>query len=241
MDNSQLEQYNLVGSNYQFSGVGVDNLDATEYTLVSLVVDESGSVASFHKELENTIKSIFASCKHSPRKENLLARLSAFDHNIREVHGFKSLSFCKEDDYDNCLRPNGSTALFDATLEALKATDSYATTLGKNDFSVNSIVFIVTDGEDNQSRNQPKQVADAIKSLVSNEHLESVLTVLIGVNDTNCSNYLNRYQTEAGIDKYVSLGDVSESKLAKLAQFISKSISLQSQSLGTGQSASLTI
>jgi len=45
-------------SNYRFSAVKVDELGATKYTLATIVVDVSGSVAAFKNELENSLKTI---------------------------------------------------------------------------------------------------------------------------------------------------------------------------------------
>ena len=45
--------------------------------------------------------------------------------------------------------------------------------------------------------------------------------------------FLDGFATEAGM-KYLSAGDATNGKLAKLAEFVSQSVSSQSQSLGTG-------
>jgi uncharacterized protein YegL len=66
--------------------------------------------------------------------------------------------------------------------------------------------------------------------------LESIKLILIGVNDSSShlKRYLDDFKTDAGFDEYISLGDVTPAKLAKLAEWISQSISSASQSLGTG-------
>jgi hypothetical protein len=45
---------------------------------------------------------------------------------------------------------------------------------------------------------------------------------------------LESFRKEAALDEYISVGDVTEGKLAKLAQFISQSVSSQSRALGSG-------
>jgi len=50
-------------SNYAFSGVGLDQLGATEYTLATVVVDVSGSVHGFKNELEKSLKTILGSVR----------------------------------------------------------------------------------------------------------------------------------------------------------------------------------
>jgi hypothetical protein len=45
---------------------------------------------------------------------------------------------------------------------------------------------------------------------------------------------LENFKNEAGIDQYINIGKADANTLAKLADFISKSISSQSQSLNSG-------
>jgi hypothetical protein len=69
---------------------------------------------------------------------------------------------------------------------------------------------------------------------VQGEHIESLVTVLIGINATYCKQYLESFQVNAGLDQYLDVADTNPGKLAKLAAFVSQSISSQSQALGTG-------
>jgi hypothetical protein len=58
----------------------------------------------------------------------------------------------------------------------------------------------------------------------------------VGVNITESyvQTALANYASDAGFSQYVDAGKADAKNLAKLAQFISKSISSQSQSLGSG-------
>ncbi len=69
------------------------------------------------------------------------------------------------------------------------------------------------------------------------ESLESVLSLLIGVGVggyPDVSDYLNNFKDVAGLNQYVEIKDANDKTLAKLAAFISKSVSSQSKVLGTG-------
>ena len=55
-----------------------------------------------------------------------------------------------------------------------------------------------------------------------------------GINASSCQQELDEFKTLANLTQYVDVGEVSDQKLAKLAAFVSKSISSQSTSLGTG-------
>ena len=140
-------------------------------------------------------------------------------------------------DYDNILKIGGSTAAFDATIEAIEATGTYGKTLTSQDFLVNAVVFLVTDGESNTGNVlDAAQIKKTLLQVRRSEDLESILLVLIGVtnDDINLNTYLQTVKDDGGFDQYVSIGTASPGKLAKLAQFISQSISSTSSALANG-------
>jgi hypothetical protein len=234
------------GSGYKFSAAKIKDLGASEYTLATIVVDASSSVAAFSVQLEQALKTIFKACDKSPRKDNLLLRVVQFATMLNELHGFKLLNTIQEKDYDNILQIGGSTALFEACDEAIQATGTYGKQLTSQDFLVNGIVVVVTDGEGNCGAiNSGDLAADGavVKKGLLNvrraENLESLLTILVGVtNDNNSLNhYLQTVKDEAGFDQYVSIGNATPGRIAKLAEFVSQSISSTSSSLGTGKAS----
>ena len=231
----------LPTGSYGYSHTSLDELGATEYTLVTIVQDVSGSVSTYKTEMEKAIQEVVQSCVHSPRADNLMLRLVAFDDKLMEIHGFKLLENCNLTDYDNCLAIGGSTALYDASENAIMATSAYAKQLVDSDFDANAIVFVITDGEDNSSTMQRKHVKEALQKAMKEEVLESIVTVLIGVGTKDypgLSDILDEFKNEAGLTQYVEIGNANAKTLAKLAEFVSKSISSQSQSLGTGSPSS---
>lgn len=229
-------------SNFQFSAASLDSLGATEYTLATIIVDVSGSVNGWERELEKCIKEIAKSCKKSPRCDNLMLRVVKFNDGITEVHGFKELVSIKDSDYDNTLKPYGSTALYQAVQSSVEASRTYGKTLSGQDFSANAVVYVITDGEDNCGGATPTSNKKAIEAVQKEEALESLAVILIGVgNDANNSVYLDEYKNKAGITQFIDLtGLFNKSSpagaLAKLAGFVSKSISSTSQALASGNS-----
>lgn len=236
--NSDTDTALVPGTSMQFSFTRPENLGATEYTLVTIVVDVTGSVEHFSKELLETVKSIVKACKPEKcsRSDYLLIRLVTFNTRIIEIHGFVPVSSINEDDYEE-LDCSGLTALYDATYECIGATLVYAKTLIKKEFDVNGITFIVTDGYDNASRqSNPGSIKKLIEYAKSNEEIESLLTVLIGINSGEASYFeqLQLFKDEANLNQFVDAGKATPQKLAKLVQFMSQSISSQSKALGTG-------
>jgi hypothetical protein len=237
--NDMLEQRDLPTGTYGFSATGITNLGASEYTLVSIVVDVSPSVGPFLTELAKAVQAIIKACKFSSRADNLLVRVTQFSGDLEEVHGFKLLEYCNPADYDKALCIGSATALYDAAENGITATGVYARDLSARNFSANGIVFVLTDGDDNDSTLPMKAVKAAIDAIRKEESLESLLTVLIGVNvrDPAMANYLRQFHTSVGFTQYVELENADPPTLAILADFVSRSISAQSMALGTGGAA----
>lgn len=229
-------QTHLTGGNFTFTAVGLDRLGATEYSLVSIAVDLTGSVQGFEDNLRLALVTAIKACKKSPRSENLLVRVTTFNSSVgvAELHGFKPLNDIDPDNDYPQFRPYGSTPLFDATFSAVASTAEYGKQLADNDFLCNGIVFIITDGDDNASAETPGSIKKQLGALKKAEKLESLHTVLIGINADQCTHSLEKFKNEAGLDQYINAGDATPGKLAKLAAFVSQSVSSQSQALGTG-------
>ena len=242
---NDLEQTNLANNHYGYSHTRLDTLGATEYTLVTISIDVSGSVSGFEDELEKGLKTSIRALKFDPRADYMLVRVVQFNTNMTEIHGFKLLSACNESDYDGVLKVGGITTLYDTTVNIIDATTDYGNKLYAQDYTVNGIIIVVSDGGDYGSKLGPKAVKDSLKKATTNEAngLESLRTMLVGVNvqDSSVAQYLSDFMKDVGFDQYEKITDATPSSMAKLFGFISKSISAQSQSLGTGgPSQSLT-
>jgi len=226
--------------NFQFSAVDVKSLGASEYTIVCIVQDTSTSVMPFKADMEKTLQQILEACRKSPRSENLLLRLVEFNSIVGELHGFRELRNIDPKEYDDVLECRGMTSLYDATADSVEATERYGKTLTDLQYACNAIMFVVTDGDENDSKTvkSASVIKDSIKRILTNETLESFRSVLIGVGtDPAIMDKLKAFHADAGIDQFVEMGAATPSKLAKLAAFISKSISSTSQALGTGKAS----
>lgn len=230
-----MESLSILGTkgSFNFSAVKIEDLGATEYTLVTIALDRSGSVDSYKKELLDSLKSVINACKKSPRAENLLVRIIEFNQELDEVHGFKLLNSINPDDYKKPVT-DGMTALFDAVYSSVGATLSYAKNLTEQDFGVNGICFIITDGGDNSSKTTPGMIKKIINDAKKGESIESLITILVGINTSDCNVMLDNFKDEADLTQFIDVGEATPQKLAKLATFVSKSISSQSQALGSG-------
>lgn len=240
LNTNNMDTIKAARGSFGYSAAKIEDLGACEYTLVSIVQDVSGSVSVYKKEMEKCLAEIVRACCKSPRADNLMIRFSCFGDTLEEVHGFKLLENCNPADYMGVLKINGMTALYDAAENAIAATAGYGKDLTDNDFDVNGIVFIITDGMDNSSVYTKKSVRKSLEKLIREESLESLVTVLIGVGTKDYPDItlaLQEFKKESGLTQFIELADAKAGTLAKLASFVSQSISSQSQSLGTGTGA----
>lgn len=233
---TDLEKLNT-SSGYKFSATKIPALGASQYTLASVVMDASSSVDQFAAQLEQALKTIFKACEKSPQKDNLMFRLTQFSSTLTELHGFKLLNTIVEKDYDNILNIGGSTALIDASIEAIDATSTYGKQLTGQDFLCNAIVVVVTDGENNcGKRIDAAEIKKSVLAARRAENLESIKLILVGVtnDNVNLNTYLQTLKDDGGFDQYVAIGSATPGKIAKLAEFVSQSISSTSTALGSG-------
>lgn len=230
----------LMAGNYGYTAPQFASLGSNEYTLATIAVDVSGSVEPFHGDLENMLKLCLEACKKSPRADNLMLRVLPFNHEVnQELHGFRLLSGLNPNDYTKKLqRPSGGTSLYDATIATVEVTEKYGEDLVTQGISANAVVFIVTDGCDEHSMSTLPQVTERLKRVVRDERIESIKVVLIGIYDKSTESRvvprLEEFAKAAGIDQFVSMDRAKAGSFAKLAGFVSNSVSSTSQALGTG-------
>lgn len=237
MQSQDIESYQVPGSNFTFTAANPEVLGHQNQTLVAIAVDESGSTHPFATDLNQALVTAVTACQKSPFRENLLIRTTAFSTytpgGVRELHGFTPLVGFDPKSYPQ-FRPDGGTPLFDASYEAIGAIVEYGKTLRQNEFFVNGIVFIITDGVNTNSVRTARSIAELKRSIGQREQLESLVTILIGINTGQCRSELEAFRQEAGFTHFVEVGQATPGNLAKFAQFVSQSVSSTSQAVNTG-------
>jgi uncharacterized protein YegL len=238
---ADLETQNV--GTFQFSGVRAAKLSASEYTIVTVAEDISGSIGGSEKILNECKIAAIKACQHSPRASYLLLRNFQFNHEVKpETHGFIPLADIDADKDYPVLRAGGGTALYDALYSGIASANQYGkTTLVDNDFACNAITFVITDGWDESSKMGVADILAELERVSKAEEIESHMVVLVGINASYCKDKLDKLidglqskSLHKTFCQFVDAGDATPANLAKLASFISKSISSQSSSLGTG-------
>jgi hypothetical protein len=184
---------------------------------------------------------IVRACLKAPRSDNLMVRAVAFDDSLDELHGFKPLTAVQPDDYNDALCAGGTTALYDASVHTIEAMCDYGRDLTDHGFAANGVLFVLTDGCDNASTLTAQQVKDALDTAISSEALESMVSILVGVNvkDRTVGSQLMKFSSEAGFSHYVELDKADAKTFAKLADFVQRTVIAQSRALGTGAASRL--
>ncbi len=233
MENTEMVEKALPISGFRFS-TGHTTLLAelsSEYTLVTIAIDNSGSVHGFQDEIINCLKEVITSCKSSRTSDTLLVRVIIFASQVKEFHGFTLVENINLNDY-TFPNASGNTALFDAIANSVEACILEGQDLVKNDVSVNGINVIITDGMDNNSSNTALTCKSIFDKVNIAENLESMTSILIGINinDMHVKQSLSQVQNEVGIDQLI----ITARDFGKVAGFISSSISSTSAALKSG-------
>ena len=225
----------IPGAKYGYTGVNIGGLQSFENTIAIGLVDESGSTQHFAKDLEACVKEIVRSLRDSDNADKLLYAHYHFTTNFREVHGFKELNSINVDDYDGCWNGGGITTLYDSETRVIQYLDDYSDQMRKQNYLCNGIIYVLTDGMDYGSTLKESAVKNALDMIATNEGLESFISILIGINDDpSVQQGLENHANNCGFSQYVKAGNANQKTLSKLANFIVRSISSQSQMLGTG-------
>lgn len=220
---------------FKFTTVALDTLETDMVTQVLIVVDVSDSVKPFVRDLEDCIDKIIEGCKLCPNHDQLHVRVLAFSDDVMEITGF--LPIASHTTFKNRLKTYNMTALVKATLDGLSSIQGYAQALKKADYVSSAVMVIITDGADNNSR--PHTVGEirdlVVKMLEIERSVDHLQTILVAVNAAQCVSYLKEFRDQAKLDEFIDLGDVTPRKLAKLAEFVSTSVSSSSKALNAGQ------
>jgi len=166
---------------------------------------------------------------------NLLIRATYFSSTmgVQEIHGFLKLGDIDITRYN--IDPGGMTPLLDAMYSGVGASNVYAKDLFDADYDVNAITFVITDGWENASLRNKDDVRFEIAKSIREEYLLSHNVILIGINATQYLPELEQLAADLGTD-FLDAGDISDEALARLAQFVTGSISSSSTTLTTGNS-----
>lgn len=202
-----------------FNNFDPEDLNVDEVINCLFVIDQSGSVGRYVKEMNDALNDFLHTMQKSHVSDKILISTLVFDDNIKVVNGYQPI----ENLSDFNVVPGGMTNLYGATYAGILNAEDYRKTLEKSGGSVKSIVFIITDGEDNCGFN-PQKIKDKLDEIYSDELNAFTFTVIMfGVG--NAADF-NLAAKKMGIKpEMVKTVGTSGKEIKKMISFISSSIS----------------
>lgn len=203
------------------------DVDCDEVINAVFVVDVSGSVSSYVDHLNNAFNDFVQRMQKSHVSNQLFVSIVEFNNNINVKSGFQPIANISPVDFSTSI--GGTTALYDAVKTSLKSALDYRDNLETSGVNVKSLLFVITDGDDNASKSNPSEVKQQIKDLLREErNYFSFTSILFGVgNEAD----FTKAQTEMGIEHLAKIGN-SGDDIRKMINFISASISSVSSGQG---------
>lgn len=146
---------------------------------IVLVLDASGSMGHLSQEVVKVADNQIAYLAQRSKELDQETRVTVYSFNYRE--NIQCLIYDKDvlrmPSIANLYRADGSTALIDATLLALRDLSQTSEKYGEHSF----LVYVLTDGEENNSAGRPYELADAINGLPDNWTLAAFVPNQTGV------------------------------------------------------------
>ena len=205
--------------NLSFNNFDPEDIQVDETVNAVFVVDVSPSVGGYIQDLNHALNDFTASMQQSHIADRLLVSVVEFDERVRVKSGFQPIGQVAQFQFKPC---GGGTALYDATLLGLKMATDYRTNLEASGVNTKTLLFIITDGEDNSSQQTAAMVKQTLQQIFADErNAFSFVTVLFGVG--NATSFA-KAQQEMGIQHLAQVG-TSGAEIKRMIGFISRSIS----------------
>lgn len=165
------------------AGKDIEDIVASDVTLVTLLVDASSSIhdrglEDAVRDGENTLVDALSATRE---RDSILMALWTFDDELRVVHAYVGLDDVTRLDKKN-YHGRGCTRLYDTWCDALAANVAYADRLRSSGTPCRSVVVVVTDGEDVGSKRSAADCAKASRALLATEQF-TLAFVGVGASD----------------------------------------------------------
>ncbi len=208
----------LMGCN----GMGIDDIESTEVTLITALYDKSSSI-NYYGLTQAVIdgqNEMIKAIEGSKKKDDIMIAQWLFDHGTSVVHSYLPVEQAVKLNKKNYI-PSGSTSLYDMLCEAMSANFAYTELLKGSGTPVQNIVVVITDGEDTSS----KRIAGDVKKISTDLlRTEQYILAYAGVGTDNH----NAIAKSIGFPSVIVTG-ATASEIRKIFRMMSESIISVSQ------------
>jgi uncharacterized protein YegL len=206
--------FNLTFNNFDPNEIQVD-----ETINAVFVIDVSPSINAYVQHLNHAFNDFVTTMQKSHVADKLLVSLIEFNEKVTIRNGFQPITQLNPIQFTPS---GGGTALYDATLKGLENAIQYRTNLEASGVLTKTLLFVITDGEDNSSKSLAKRVKAEMEAVISKEqNAFSFVSILFGVGDATS---FQKAQQEMGIQYLAQVG-TSGDEIKRMIGFISQSIS----------------
>jgi len=205
-----------------FNNFNPEDIQVEETINAVFVIDVSPSVNRYISELNAAFNDFIQTMQQSHIHDRLFVSILEFDDRVRVRSGFQPIAGVPITQF----KPQGGgTALYDAVGMGIKNAVDYRENLEKTGINVKTLVFCITDGEDNSSSIRPSKIKDTLETIMANEaNAFSFTTVLFGVGGDSS---FTRAKDQMGFQHLAKVGNTG-AEIKKMISFISSSISKSS-------------
>ncbi len=213
------------------SGLACDDIVSSEVTLVTVAIDCSGSIAG--RDLVDTIimgqNEMLDALTGSKKKDSILMSQWLFSNQSDVLNSYIPLEKCEKLDKSNYMS-DGMTDLYGVTFDAISANIAYAQQLMDEGTPVQSIVVIITDGEDTVERLKTDKIRTLAQDVLKSERF---VLAYIGAGDDLDHEVISK---EIGFPAFLKVGS-TQSEIRRLFKTVSQSVIKQSQGQVDGSSS----
>lgn len=208
------------------AGAAMDNITATDVTLITVLIDASSSIGTSNLEQavrdgQNMLLDAFAGSKE---RDSVMMALWSFNQTQNVYHSYIPVTDATRLNAQN-YQSGGATALYDTWCDALAANVAYATQLRATGTPCRSIVVVITDGADYGSQRRATHCAQISKDLLASEQF---VLAFVGVgSDTDFRAVARKMGIPDGCVLVATTATASE--LRKAFQMVSQSAIRASQ------------
>ncbi|MEN8123199.1 MAG: VWA domain-containing protein [Bacteroidota bacterium] len=212
--------YDDLNFNLDFANFNPEEIEVDETINAVFIIDTSYSVQTYINELNQAFNEFTETMQQSHIADKLFVSVIEFNDKINVTSGFRPVASIPTMDFSK--RIGGATALYDAVYSGLRNAMDYRENLENSGVETKTLLYVITDGEDNSSQNPPHVVKRLIDDLNSEERSAfSFSSVLFGVGTQ--ANF-EQAQKDMGIEHLAQIG-TSGDEIKKMIGFISQSIS----------------
>lgn len=220
MKNSNNFDFNDIDFNLDFSNFNPEEVETDETINAVFIVDTSPSISTYVKELNYAFNDFTESMQKSHIADKLFVSIIEFNRDVKVISGFQPVANIAKMDFSK--RIGGYTSLYDGVHKGLQNALDYRKNLENSGVETKTLLFVITDGEDNNSKKSPRSIKKIIDKIKKDEKSAfSFTSILFGVGDDAT---FENAQKDMGIEHLAKIG-MSGNQMKKMIGFISQSIS----------------